>query len=98
MFVTGEAGRGKTTLLDAFLSVARSDATVQVATGQCIQYQGQDEPYLPILDMLGRLGRAPDGPALVGLLTERAPTWLAQLPWLVPADARAAVGQWAQAA
>src|SRR5262249_56599462 len=39
--------------------------------------------YLPVLEALGRLGRASGGDRLVGILTQHAPTWLEQLPGLL---------------
>ena len=86
VFVTGEAGRGKTTLVEAFLAEARADGDLRVGRGQCVQHQGEGEPYLPILDALGRLCREPAGSDLIALLLDRAPTWLIQMPWLVSAD------------
>jgi len=41
---------------------------------------GPGEPYLPILDALGRLCRGPEGKQLVTLLKQYAPTWLVQMP------------------
>src|SRR5215470_6168895 len=37
VFVTGEAGLGKTTVVDAFLRVAESRCAIQIARGQCIE-------------------------------------------------------------
>lgn len=58
--VSGEAGAGKTMLVDRFLaeigSAARGAATL-VAHGQCPETSGPHEPYLPLLDALGRLAR-----------------------------------------
>ena len=38
---------------------------------------------MPVLEAFGRLCRAPDGASLLALLTQHAPTWLAQLPALL---------------
>ena len=55
--------------------------------GQCVEQHGSSEAYMPVLEALDRLCRAPGGEALVPLLVERAPTWIAQMPWLVsPAE------------
>jgi DNA-binding SARP family transcriptional activator len=77
--VTGEAGVGKTTLVETFLG----EASGLIARGQCLERHGEGEPYLPLLDALGRLARGPAGAAMVELLTRRAPTWAIQMPWLV---------------
>jgi predicted ATPase/DNA-binding winged helix-turn-helix (wHTH) protein len=90
VFITGEAGIGKTTLVDAFVAQVAATAVVWSARGQCIEHYGAGEPYLPLLEALGQLGRGPDGAQLVALLHQVAPTWLVHLPALVPAaDAEA---------
>jgi predicted ATPase/DNA-binding winged helix-turn-helix (wHTH) protein len=82
IFVTGEPGIGKTTLVEAFLErIARPEA--KVGRGQCLEHYGVGEAYLPILEALGRLCREPGGDLLVALLRKHAPTWLAQMPSLV---------------
>jgi DNA-binding winged helix-turn-helix (wHTH) protein len=83
VFVTGEAGIGKTTLVDTFLAELGATDGVRVGRGQCVESYGATEPYLPLLEALGRMGRGPDGAALVRILHQFAPTWLAQLPALL---------------
>lgn len=80
-FVTGELGIGKTTVVDAFLSGIRGK--VWMTRGQCIEHHGAGEAYLPMLEALGRLCRAPEGEQLIRLLSQQAPTWLVQMPALV---------------
>ena len=92
VFVTGEAGLGKTTLAEAFLGEATSRAPVLVARGQCMERRGIGEPYMPVLDALARLCRGPGGDEIIDLLAKRAPSWLAQMPWLL-SEARLAVLQ-----
>jgi predicted ATPase/DNA-binding winged helix-turn-helix (wHTH) protein len=61
-----------------------------VARGQCIEQYGSGEPYMPVLESLGRLAHTPDGDYLKRVLAQYAPTWLAQLPALLnPADVEA---------
>ena len=55
-FIAGDAGIGKTALVDAFVGRARR-ATRRSRAGQCIEQYGAGEAYLPILEALGRLGR-----------------------------------------
>ena len=91
--VTGEAGIGKTTLVDAFLAQVIVAESVWVGRGQCIEQHGPGEAYLPLLEALGQIGRAPDGARLVTVLRQQAPSWLAHLPGLVPPETSAALQQ-----
>ena len=95
-WIAGEAGVGKTTLIDTF--VAKTGATPVGATigsikdattfarGQCIEQHGAGEPYLPILEALASLCR--NDPSLAELIRAYAPTWLLQLPWLANEELR----------
>ena len=91
VFVTGDAGIGKTTLVDAFLGRVAGDARVLVARGQCHEIFGAGEPYGPVIDALGRACRTPGGPLSVDTLERHAPTWLVQLPALLDPARRAAL-------
>ncbi|HEU4900725.1 MAG TPA: AAA family ATPase, partial [Actinomycetota bacterium] len=85
VFVTGEPGIGKSTLVEAFAGDVERRLAGRVARGQCLEQRGAPEPYLPVFDALGRLCRD-DGEALA-LLSRLAPTWLVQMPALVgPGD------------
>lgn len=86
VFVTGEAGQGKTTLLAAFLDQARAKTSLWIGHGQCLEQRGATEAYLPVLAALSRLCQEQDGQTLIRLLEKVAPTWLAQMPWLVDAQ------------
>jgi len=83
VFVSGEPGIGKTTLVETFLARIDGHDGVRVGRGQCVEHYGAGEPYLPLLEALGRMGRDPGGEALVATLRRFAPTWLAQLPALL---------------
>jgi DNA-binding winged helix-turn-helix (wHTH) protein/tetratricopeptide (TPR) repeat protein/type II secretory pathway predicted ATPase ExeA len=87
LWLTGEAGIGKTTLIEHFVTALDGQATI--AHGQCVEQHGAGEPYLPILEALASLCR--QEPALVALLRSVAPTWLLQLPWLTTHDEREAL-------
>lgn len=78
VFVAGEAGAGKTTLVEAFLREAKG---LTIARGQCVEHRGSGEPYMPLLDALARLCRE-DGRA-IEMLSRDAPSWLLQMPWLL---------------
>ncbi len=90
VFITGEAGIGKTTLVDVFLEGA-SNANARVARGQCMEGFGGKEAYYPILDALGQLCREADDSRIVQELATRAPTWLVQFPSLVSAEQKQAL-------
>ena len=90
-FVTGEAGIGKTTVVDAFLAQVAQAPDLWLARGQCVEAYGAGEAYLPVFEALGQLGRGPDGAQLVARLAQQAPTWLVQMPALLTADALEAV-------
>ena len=84
VMVTGEAGIGKTTLVDAFVAQVTATADVWLGHGQCIEQYGTGEAYLPLLEAFGHVGRGTEGARLVELLRQQAPSWLLQMPSLVP--------------
>jgi predicted ATPase len=50
VFITGEAGIGKTSLSEEFLrATALRDPSICILHGQCIQQHGPREPYMPVL-------------------------------------------------
>ncbi|MBI3301446.1 MAG: AAA family ATPase [Deltaproteobacteria bacterium] len=85
VFVTGEAGIGKTTVVAAFLQQAATAGGLWMAQGQCIEHYGAGEAYLPVLTALGQLCREPRHERLVEVLSQYAPTWLVQMPALLNA-------------
>ena len=86
VWVAGEPGIGKTTLIDHFVAGLTGVLCVR---GQCVEHYGAGEPYLPVLEALGELCRRDAGVA--SLLRSVAPTWLLQLPWLSTAEQRDAL-------
>jgi predicted ATPase len=82
VFVTGEAGVGKTTVVEAVVQQWAAAEALWLGRGQCIEQYGAGEAYLPLLEALGRLGRESGGARLVVCLRQYAPTWLAHLPAL----------------
>ena len=83
VFVTGETGIGKTTLVEAFVEALAADAAVWIATGQCMEHFAEGEAYFPVLEALARLCRQPGRERLTEILRQQAPTWLAQMPALL---------------
>ncbi|MCP5158934.1 MAG: AAA family ATPase [Gammaproteobacteria bacterium] len=78
-WIVGEAGIGKTTLIDSFTSgICGED---RIARGQCVEQHGAGEPYLPIFEALAT--QCEKDHRFKNLIRQVAPTWLLQLPWLV---------------
>ncbi|HXJ14431.1 MAG TPA: winged helix-turn-helix domain-containing protein, partial [Candidatus Limnocylindrales bacterium] len=64
-FITGEAGIGKTTLVDAFHHGVAKRPTLRVIRGQCVEGFGGKEAYYPVLEALGHWVRESSGGAVV---------------------------------
>ncbi len=90
VFLTGEPGIGKSTLVEALLGNAEQ-ADAVVGLGQCVEHHGPSEAYLPVFDAIGRLARGAAGDDVARLLGEYAPTWLMQMPWIASRSDRAAL-------
>ncbi len=86
--VTGEAGIGKTTLVDAFLQQITQRTEVRVARGQCVEGYGGKEAYYPVLEAIGDLLRTDGSSGVAEVLSKQAPTWLAQFPSLIKPEQR----------
>jgi predicted ATPase len=91
IFVTGEPGIGKTTLIELFRERLQATADVTIGYGQCVEHYGEGEAYLPLLEALGRLCREANGQQLIPLLRKHAPTWLIQLSGVLPEDEQQAL-------
>lgn len=77
IWISGEAGVGKTTLIESFVRELEPASSVY---GRCVEHFGTGEPYLPLLEAVSELCRRdPEVPALMRAV---APTWLIQIPWL----------------
>lgn len=85
LFVSGEAGLGKSTLLRQFLG-SLAQRVESVAVGQCVERFGSTEPYLPLLEALAALCRGSKAAFWRDTLWRLAPSWLVQLPGLVEDD------------
>jgi tetratricopeptide (TPR) repeat protein len=82
-FVMGEAGSGKTTLVEEFVaSLSAAPVPVTQITGRCLTLSGAGAPFLPFLEAL-RVGlNGPAGERLAACLKQCAPTWCKQFPSL----------------
>jgi DNA-binding winged helix-turn-helix (wHTH) protein/tetratricopeptide (TPR) repeat protein len=89
VFVTGEPGIGKTTLVDAFQQAKARVRGVSVARGQSVEGFGGKEAYYPIFEALSQLTRGNNDQFVIDTLATRAPTWFIQFPSLISADQRA---------
>jgi DNA-binding winged helix-turn-helix (wHTH) protein len=88
VWIAGEPGIGKTTLIDYFVT---SLGDIACARGQCVEHYGAGESYLPVLEAVAELCRRDS--TVPALLRSVAPAWLLQLPWLSTADERDALRQ-----
>jgi DNA-binding winged helix-turn-helix (wHTH) protein/tetratricopeptide (TPR) repeat protein len=85
VFVSGEAGLGKTTLMHAFLDRIRASGDTRIAIGQCYERGTTGEAFMPLLDAFAELASGTDRPEVIATLADKAPSWLLQMPWLVNA-------------
>ncbi len=86
LLVSGEAGGGKTALIEQALAEAATDPAVYIARGYCPESDDSREAALPIVEAMTRLVRAQ--PAFGAMLRRCAPSWAAMLPALGRAGMR----------
>jgi DNA-binding winged helix-turn-helix (wHTH) protein/predicted ATPase len=79
IFITGEAGIGKTALVDAFLHRQAAERQMWIGRGQCVEQYGEGEAYLPVLEALRQVAQEPAGNRVASTLRQHAPTWLVQI-------------------
>lgn len=83
VFVTGEPGIGKTSLIRRFLQAQTDDPASEplwIARGQCIEHYGEGDAYLPALELLERLVHDAGSEPVRSALARFGPNWLAQFP------------------
>jgi predicted ATPase/DNA-binding winged helix-turn-helix (wHTH) protein len=83
VFVSGDVGIGKTTVVDRFLAHCAAGNAGRIGRGQCAEHAGEGEPYLPVFEALWQLGHGSERDAILTVLRRYAPLWLVQLPGLV---------------
>ena len=76
VFVTGEAGIGKTALVDSFCMHIDASIGATVSRGQCVHCLGAAEEYYPVTEALGRLISGPNAETSRRILARKAPAWL----------------------
>ena len=82
VLLAGDAGVGKTALLDQF-AAGLADTAVLACRGACLEQRSEHEPFAPVLGLLSELCSGALAGQAGAALRRCAPTWLAQLPWLV---------------
>ena len=90
VFITGEAGIGKTTLVEMAMKRLLGRG-VSVLWGRCIEHFGTDEAFLPLIEALQERCGGDDGHRLLKTLRNHAPTWLAQMPGFLDERERASL-------
>lgn len=84
VFVAGSPGIGKTALVQELVRSLPMGTLVGV--GQCIELRGAGEAYLPVLGAIRQACGGTNGRPLVERLIDVAPSWVLQLPGLVPLE------------
>ncbi|HUB50845.1 MAG TPA: AAA family ATPase [Terracidiphilus sp.] len=77
VFVTGEAGIGKTALVDFFCRGLLQGSIV--ARGECVPGVGAKEEYYPVNEALGHLCSSVAAEEICSVLSRMAPAWLAHI-------------------
>ncbi|SEK61131.1 AAA family ATPase [Nitrosovibrio tenuis] len=90
VFLTGEPGIGKTTLIEMFLDQV-GDYAPMVLRMRCVKHFGQGEALLPMIEAMEKHCRAPGGSKLIESLRRHAPVWLAQFPSVLKLEEREAL-------
>ena len=93
VFISGEPGIGKTTLVEHFIGQLRGHPDLAVARGYCIEGFAGVEPYSPVFEALRGLCNGPDRTRVIRALLEHAPTWANQMPDQISSTQRADLKQ-----
>jgi predicted ATPase len=91
VLVSGEAGMGKTTLVDAFVrQLEEGGSPVRVGRGRCSERLAGSEAYLPVLEVLDSMQRHEHLGSISRLIRALAPSWYVQIMPPSPNDSSAA--------
>lgn len=89
VFVSGEAGIGKSATVQAFLEELGGAAQRPwILRGDCLPLHGESEPFLPLIDAWTHVCRGNEGPLAQEVLRRCAPSWLLQLHGVVTGEER----------
>ncbi|MGO9450543.1 MAG: AAA family ATPase, partial [Candidatus Binataceae bacterium] len=80
LFISGEPGIGKTTIVDSLLGAIQESGEALIGRGQCLERYGLGEAYVPIFEALGQLCRGRQGKDVRQILLDRAPSWTMHMP------------------
>lgn len=80
VFVTGSAGMGKTEFCSQFMRPLAQRDELFCAHGHCFEHYGENEAYLPFLELMAALLGSFDATQVQEVLRRHAPSWYAQLP------------------
>ena len=87
-FITGEAGIGKTALVEAFVAQVAADGGSLDRAWAVYRAVWDGRSVSARAGSAGRLCRGPEGPHVLAWLRQQAPSWLAQMPALLPVAER----------
>ena len=88
VFVHGDAGIGKTSLVEAFCRDLSGEHTL-LSFGRCIEGFAGAEPFYPIIEALSRLVKGANGSTVQDALVSVAPSWAYQLAGILSREHRA---------
>lgn len=83
VFLTGEAGIGKTSLLNDFIRQVELQPGVCATVGQVARARGEAEPFSVVLSAIASLLSGEHRDSVVSALRQYAPGWLLQFPSLL---------------
>src|SRR5262245_7406675 len=83
VFVSGDVGIGKTTVVDRFLAYCAAGNAGRIGRGQCAEHYGEGEAYLPVFEALWQLGHGPARDAILAVLRPYAPPWPVEFAALI---------------
>ena len=86
VFITGEPGIGKTTLVDKLIDAPLVSRFALVGRGQCPDQHGKNNAYLPMFEALSQLCGGRRGKNAREVLLREAESWAAHMPQLGGAE------------
>lgn len=96
VFVTGQPGIGKTTLIEMFIDQVSQTSQINncapmILRMRCVKHFGEGEALMPMIEAMEKRCRGPEGAKLIESLRKHAPVWLAQLPSVLKLEEREAL-------